>query len=153
MRNSLNMLNAALVAIGISGFATQALAETRYYDPTNTAKGSDAGKTTGFELFKTIGCPGRQLLDPPCKEDAPAPKPAPVVAKPAPAPAPAPAPKPVTKTECMANAKPGECYVMIVQEPVYRTEKVKKLVKEASEKIETTPASPCAFCRGPNTLK
>lgn len=135
MRNSLNALSAAMLAIGISGVATQAMAETRFYDPTNTAKGSDANKTTGFELYKTIGCPGRQLLDPPCKEDQPAQKPAPVVAKPAPAPT----PKPATKTECMANAKPGECYVMIVKEPVYRTEKVKKLVKEASEKIEIAP--------------
>lgn len=137
MRNSLNALSAAMLAIGISGVATQAMAETRYYDPTNTAKGSEANKTTGFDLYKTIGCPGRQLLDPPCKEDQPAQKPAPVVAKPAPAPAPA--PKPATKTECMANAKPGECYVMIVKDPVYRTEKVRKLVKEASDKIETTP--------------
>lgn len=49
-----------------------------YYDPTNTA--SNSGKTTGFELYKTIGCPGRGLLDPPCPGD--------VAAKPAPAAAP-----------------------------------------------------------------
>lgn len=138
MRVAMKALSVALVAVGISGLAAQAMAET-YYDPTNAAKGNEAGKTTGFELYKTIGCPGRQLLDPPCKEDKPAPPPAPapVVAKPAPAPAPA--PKPMTKTECMANAKPGECYVMIVKDPVYRTEKVRKLVKEAGEKIEIVP--------------
>lgn len=60
-----------------------------YYDPTNAA--SSSGKTTGFELYKTIGCPGRGLLDAPCPGDVAAAKPAP---KPAPAPAPAAAPKP-----------------------------------------------------------
>jgi len=55
-----------------------------FYDPSNTA--SNSGKTTGFELYKTIGCPGRGLLDPPCPGD--------VAAKPAPTPAPAAAPKP-----------------------------------------------------------
>lgn len=140
MRNTLNVLNAALIAAGVGLFAGQAAAEV-FYDPTNVAPGSEAGKTTGFELYKTIGCPGRQLLDPPCKEEVkPAPPPAPKpVAAPAPMPAPAPAPKPVTKQECMANAKPGECYVMIVKDPVYRTEKVKKLVKEAGERIEIVP--------------
>jgi hypothetical protein len=135
MQLSLKTLSIALFAVGCGSFATQAMAET-YYDPTNTATGNDAGKTTGYELYKTIGCPGRQLLDPPCKEDKPAPPPKPVpVAKPAPAPA----PKPVTKEECMANAKAGECFVMIVKDPVYRTEKIKKLVKEAGERIEIVP--------------
>ena len=45
-----------------------------YYDPSNAS--STSGKTTGYELFKTIGCPGRALFDPPCVDDA--------VAKPAP---------------------------------------------------------------------
>lgn len=58
-----------------------------YYDPTNTA--SNSGKTTGYELYKTIGCPGRALLDPPCPGDVAAAKPAPT-----PAPTPAAAPKP-----------------------------------------------------------
>jgi hypothetical protein len=139
MRLSLHALSIALLAAGCGSFATQAMAET-YYDPTNTAKGNTAGKTSGYELYKTIGCPGRQLLDPPCKEDQPAPTPKPApVAKPAPAPVPAPAPKLATKAECMANAKPGECYVLIVKDPVYRTETVKKLVKEAGERIEIVP--------------
>jgi hypothetical protein len=134
MRNTLKVLNIALFAVGCGALAAPVVAET-YYDPTNTATGNQAGKTTGFELYKTIGCPGRQLLDPPCKEDVkPAPPPAPK-----PVAAPAPAPKPATKQECMANAKPGECYVMIVKDPVYRTDKVKKLVKEAGERIEITP--------------
>jgi OOP family OmpA-OmpF porin len=59
----------------ISGGSLSALAETRYYDPSNV--GSPTGKTIGYELFKTIGCPGEQLLGKPCpvpKEAPPAPK-------------------------------------------------------------------------------
>jgi len=40
-----------------------------FYDPTNAA--SATGKTIGHELIKTIGCPGRGLLDVPCKVPAP----------------------------------------------------------------------------------
>jgi hypothetical protein len=127
MRITLNALSVALLAAGFGSMASQAMAETRYYDPTNTAPGNAAGNTTGYNLFNTIGCPGKQLLEPACKPD-------PVVAKPAPAPKPAP-----TKAECMGNAKPGECYVLIVKEPVYRTEQVQKLVKEAGERIEIVP--------------
>lgn len=128
MRTYLNSLAIALFAAGLGGVATSATAETRFYDPSNIG-----GNTTGYEIYRTIGCPGRQLLDPPCNGSTP-PKP---VAKATPAPAPA--PKPVTKEECMANAKPGECYVLIVKEPVYRTEQVQKLVKEAGERIEIVP--------------
>jgi hypothetical protein len=139
MRITLNTLNAALVAVGFCVLALPVAAQPKpVYDPTNTATGSADGKTTGYELYKTIGCPGRQLLDPPCVEEV---KPVPV-AMPAPVakPAPAPAPKPLaTKEECMANAKPGECYVLIVKDPVYRTESVQKLVKEAGERVEIVP--------------
>ncbi|MHB1084701.1 MAG: OmpA family protein [Thiobacillus sp.] len=41
-----------------------------YYDPSNNA--SPTGKTTGYELYKTIGCPGQQLFGSPCKEPKPA---------------------------------------------------------------------------------
>jgi outer membrane protein OmpA-like peptidoglycan-associated protein len=69
-----------------------------YYNPGNPA--SSTGSTTGYELYRTIGCPGKQLLDKPCAVPpapapvaAPAPEPAPApVAAPAPAPEPAPAP-------------------------------------------------------------
>lgn len=37
---------------------------TEFYNPSNAA--SQSGKTTGFELYGTIGCPGRGLLDVPC---------------------------------------------------------------------------------------
>lgn len=53
-----------------------------FYDPSNPA--SPTGKTIGYELYRTIGCPGRQLLDTPC----PVP-PEPVAAAPEPTPTPA----------------------------------------------------------------
>jgi OOP family OmpA-OmpF porin len=74
---AITTLSAALLStIGLNTFA----AETRYYDPSNAA--SNTGNTIGYELYRTIGCPGKQLLDPAC--------PVPPAAKPAPAPAPAP---------------------------------------------------------------
>jgi outer membrane protein OmpA-like peptidoglycan-associated protein len=62
-------------------------AEAPYYNPANTA--SPTKNTTGYELFRTIGCPGKQLLDPACKVPpapavTPPPAPAPAPAKPAP---------------------------------------------------------------------
>ncbi|MGA7180038.1 MAG: OmpA family protein [Thiobacillaceae bacterium] len=60
------VLGVALIsAVAISAQA----AEGHYYDPTNAA--SKEGKTIGYELFKTIGCPGKGLLDAPCKEPKP----------------------------------------------------------------------------------
>lgn len=72
-----------------------------YYNPTNAA--SPSGYTVGYELFRTIGCPGKALLDVPCPAPvAVAEAPAPVVATPAPtaaaaAPEPEPAPAPASK--------------------------------------------------------
>ncbi|HJX58099.1 MAG TPA: hypothetical protein VJ325_05215, partial [Thiobacillus sp.] len=80
-----SILGATLISVGaISAHA----AEGVYYDPSNAA--SATGKTVGHELFRTIGCPGKQLLDVPCKVPAPAPEKV-AAAEPAPAPAPAPA--------------------------------------------------------------
>jgi len=67
-----------------------------FYDPTNDA--SKDGKTIGYELYRTIGCPGRGLLDAPCPGDTAAAKPAPaptpeVVPAPAAEVTPAPAPE------------------------------------------------------------
>lgn len=80
-----------------AGVVTAYAAEGVFYDPSNAA--SPTGKTIGYELYRTIGCPGRQLLDTPCPVPAPpaavtaaaepappAPEPA-YVAPPAPAPA------------------------------------------------------------------
>lgn len=129
MRLPTKTLSIAILAAGFGTLASQAMAQPRYYDPSNA--GGNAGNTNGYELYKTIGCPGRGLLDAPCREDKP-------VAKAAPAPVPAPV-KPVMSTNAMPNAKPGECYAKVIQPPVYRTEQVKKLVKEAGERIEIVP--------------
>jgi len=40
-------------------------ADDVYYNPAN--KASPTGFTTDYEAFRTIGCPGKQLLDVPCK--------------------------------------------------------------------------------------
>lgn len=56
-----SLLGAALMSAGaISAHA----AVGTYYDPSNAA--SPTGFTIGHELFRTIGCPGKQLLDSPC---------------------------------------------------------------------------------------
>jgi OOP family OmpA-OmpF porin len=66
-----------------------ALADSPYYNPANAA--SSTGKTIGYELYNTIGCPGKALLDPGCQQPSPAPAPVPA-AEPAPVAAVAPAP-------------------------------------------------------------
>jgi outer membrane protein OmpA-like peptidoglycan-associated protein len=75
----ISTLGAILMSVGVA----TAHAETGvFYNPSNAA--SSTGFTSGYELFRTIGCPGRELLGTPC------PVPAPVVAavaEPAPAPA------------------------------------------------------------------
>lgn len=56
-----SLLGAALISAGaVSAHA----AAGKYYDPSNAA--SPTGFTIGYELFRTIGCPGKQLLDTPC---------------------------------------------------------------------------------------
>jgi outer membrane protein OmpA-like peptidoglycan-associated protein len=88
-----SILGATLISAGaINAHA----AEGVYYDPSNAA--SSTGKTVGHELYRTIGCPGKQLLDAPCKVPAPAVPVAAAEPMAAPAPAPAyvaPAPAPV----------------------------------------------------------
>lgn len=138
MTLSLKTLNIALIAIGCGALAGSALASSvqgSFYDPRNRASGNQAGNTTGFELYRTIGCPGRGLLDPGCVEDKkPAAKP---VAKPAPCPLP---PGALVGDKTPLNAKAGECYAKVVRPAQYRTDTVRKLVREASERIETIPA-------------
>jgi len=80
-----SVLGAALMSAGVM----TAHAQEGFYDPSN--KASPTGKTTGYEVTKTIGCPGRGLGDKECV--------APVVAAPAQAPAPAPAPAPVPEAD------------------------------------------------------
>lgn len=95
------LLSGSLAAVLMSaGVVTAHAAEGDFYDPSNAA--SPTGKTIGHELFRTIGCPGRELLGKPCAAPSP---PAQVAATPEPAyvapaaPAPAyvaPAPAPVS---------------------------------------------------------
>ncbi|MBT9566811.1 MAG: OmpA family protein [Thiobacillus sp.] len=60
------MLGASVLAFT----AMYAQASTgEFYDPSNAA--SKTGKTTGYELFGTIGCPGQGLLGSPCPKSKP----------------------------------------------------------------------------------
>lgn len=141
MRISLKTLNIAMFAIGCSSIASIAVAESRYYDPTNAAAAD--GKTNSYQLYKTIGCPGRGILEAPCEADMP--KPTPVAKAPAPAPTPAPAPcalpsGAIPGDQMPTNAKAGECFAKVARPAQMRTDTLRKLVKEASERIETIPA-------------
>ncbi|TCJ20419.1 OmpA family protein [Parasulfuritortus cantonensis] len=69
-------LTAALLAAGMTG----AQAAGPYYDPSNAA--SPTKYTTDYELYRTIGCPGKQLLDAACKIMTPAAAPAPAAPAP-----------------------------------------------------------------------
>lgn len=59
---SFSVLGAALI---FSGVAHAQVAPGQFYDPSNMH--SPTGYTIGHELYRTIGCPGRQLLDKPCE--------------------------------------------------------------------------------------
>jgi outer membrane protein OmpA-like peptidoglycan-associated protein len=92
-------------AWGVTAYA----AEDDFYDPSNAA--SPTGKTIGHELFRTIGCPGRELLGTPCPVPAP---PAQVAATPAPADVAPAAPAPAY----VAPAAPVPAYVAPVPAPM-----------------------------------
>jgi len=96
----LNTLGAVLISTGV---VTAHAAEGVFYDPSNAA--STTGKTIGHELYLTIGCPGRQLLDIPC------PAPVPVAAAPEPAPAPAYVAPPAPAPAYVAPPAPAPAYV------------------------------------------
>ena len=87
-------LRSTLGAILMStGVVAAHAAEGVFYDPSNAA--SPTGKTIGYELYRTIGCPGRELLGVPCPVPA---EPAAATAEPAAAPLAAAAPAPKTLT-------------------------------------------------------
>lgn len=116
MRVNLLLLGVSVAVLGAAAVPAHA-ATGVFYDPDNAA--SSTGKTVGYELYRTIGCPGKGLLDSPCqvpkeadtdgdgipdsKDKCPTvyaktadgcPAPAPVAEEPAPVAAPAPAPAP-----------------------------------------------------------
>lgn len=134
MTISLKTLNIALLAVGLGGMTAGAMAESRYYDPTNAA--ASQGKTVGYELYNTIGCPGQGILDKGCTVEKPvAPTPKKVVTPTCPLPAGA-----IPGDQMPSNAKAGECFAKVARPATFRTETTRKLVKEASERIETVPA-------------
>ncbi|HRH81549.1 MAG TPA: CARDB domain-containing protein [Thiobacillaceae bacterium] len=99
------LLSALTLALFQAGFISANAAEGAYYDPSNPA--SSSGRTSGYELTNTIGCPGKGILDAGCQQPKPVqpvkkaePKPLPPVveSKPAPKPAPAPVAAPVVKS-------------------------------------------------------
>jgi OOP family OmpA-OmpF porin len=57
-----SILGAALLAANLA--APAHAADGKFYDPSNVD--SPTGKTIGYELYRTIGCPGRGLLDKAC---------------------------------------------------------------------------------------
>ncbi|MDD4880732.1 MAG: hypothetical protein PHX10_04065 [Gallionellaceae bacterium] len=102
-------LATALVSMGAA--QAESIGEP-YYNPANSA--SETGKTIGSNLYKTIGCPGRGLLDPACQEDAPV---LPVVTVAAPVPAPEPAEAPALPAVTQATAAPTETPVAVASAP------------------------------------
>lgn len=138
MRKSLQVLSSLSIALATAGIGN-AQAGT-YYDPSNTA--STTGVTSGANLYKTIGCPGRGILEAPCEADKPAPKPAAKpIAKAAPAPNPCPLPAGAIAGDSVpSNAQAGQCFAKVAKPATFRSDSVRKMVKEASERIETIPA-------------
>lgn len=59
-----------------AGVISSQAADGKFYDPSNAA--SPTGKTIGYSLYRTIGCPARELLDRPCFVPKPSDSPAPV---------------------------------------------------------------------------
>jgi outer membrane protein OmpA-like peptidoglycan-associated protein len=83
MRIKSSVLSSLSLALISCGMLHAHAADAPYYNPTNAA--SSSGLTVGYELFKTIGCPGRGILEAPCA--------GPVVAQPEAVPAVVVAPK------------------------------------------------------------
>lgn len=81
-----SILAATLMSAGV---VSAHAADGKFYDPSNDA--SPTGKTIGYELNRTIGCPGRGLMDTPCKAPPKVDTAAPAAATPAPVAEPAPA--------------------------------------------------------------
>lgn len=102
-----SVLGATLIS---AGFVAAHAAEAPFYNPANEA--SPTGYTTGYELFRTIGCPGRELLATPC----PVPAPAPVAAAPEPAP-PAAVTEPTPAPLAAAAPEPTPAPLAPVAEP------------------------------------
>lgn len=64
MRTTTSSSTILVAALMSSGLASAQIVEGQFYNPSNV--GSPTGYTEGHELFRTIGCPGRELLGTPC---------------------------------------------------------------------------------------
>lgn len=109
MRSTFLLLTCLGTALASVGVAHADSIGGAYYNPANSA--STTGMTIGKDLYKTIGCPGRALLDPVCAEDAPAPVVAAIVPVPQEAPvlapvAPVPVPEPIAVVQPTPPAEP-----------------------------------------------
>lgn len=65
MRTTTSSLTILAATLMFSGLASAQVATGQFYDPSNAA--SPTGYTIGHELYRTIGCPGRELLGVPCQ--------------------------------------------------------------------------------------
>lgn len=57
-------ISGLVAALCAAGALTAHAADGHFYDPSNAA--SATGTTTGYTLYRTIGCPGRELIGIPC---------------------------------------------------------------------------------------
>jgi len=64
MRTTPLLFCSLVAALFAAGVVTAQAADGRFYDPSNAA--SPTGYTTGYKLYRTIGCPGRELFGTPC---------------------------------------------------------------------------------------
>ena len=69
MRTSPLLFSILVTTLISAGVVSAQAADGKYYDPSNVA--SPTGKTIGYELNKTIGCPGQGLLNTPCPDPKP----------------------------------------------------------------------------------
>lgn len=72
MRTTPFLFSTLAAVLMSAGAVTAYAAEGDFYDPSNAA--SSTGNTIGYELYRTIGCPGRELLGKPCLVPAPPPQ-------------------------------------------------------------------------------
>lgn len=64
MRTTSLHFSIPVATLYFAGVVTAQAAGGLFYDPSNAA--SPTGKTIGYELYRTIGCPARELLGVPC---------------------------------------------------------------------------------------
>lgn len=69
MRTTSLQFSVLVATLFSAGMVTAQAADGLFYDPSNAA--SPTGKTTGYQLYRTIGCPARELLGNPCPVPTP----------------------------------------------------------------------------------